>query len=441
MSSHNPIPSSAIRSSVSIANYGTTRLGSGVTPIALPENAFRTFGLANDETAGSNYIAVNSINNLYHRASIDMVYSFAQERTSSLPMLIKDVVDMPSGSAQYKRRGDTEWTIKTRAGVKTPNAFLDYDSRIMTEVVLHQGNTQDIDLKRRMDGSVSITADFQMSLSDALARDMDKFVQRAIISPVTTIGTDVDEDYSIANQGGVDILPDSNYLVVTNGKTGSNLEIAPLGTDPTIATAKQASITGQRFLDRLGLIVESRNLVPSSMVIIGSPQLRRQLLAIDSFRNIDNTRHFQGAGEYFHTFLWNNFNFIFLKPDAYLKQAKYFHGKKFDEQGNITSAAASTTAGSSVKAIDFGLDSSFKEIPSGAGSTTAADRKALSDVESFLLVDPSGLKRGITHGNYVNTAVLFNNSFADQHYYKTSCSFSVQDFTKVYHVLYKKIVI
>lgn len=386
---------------MAITNVGTTRLvGSAY---AAPAGAFRDFGLA---TSSSNALDSQGIDDIVATSMLDTVYSFAQTKSASLPQLCGMSKEIKGGFLTYHRAGNVDWAVKSKAAADTPHAKIDFDERAVAVTLLDQGILIDMDMQDR--ASLQIGPQFQAKLTYALARNMDKLCQIAMTQQVPRWGMSTSATYQGARTVTLDSFDDDNRIVRTTG--ASTPAVAEIYDETS------GNKSGTQFFDDLVNLAEEANVPAHDLLIIGSPELRRQLKRLDDFRDMENTISYHGD-ENLQVITWLGLNFLFLRRDAYYNGKEELEGDHYDKDGAIKASSVS----------------------SGAGKTTtfASDLSSVA-LETFLAIDMSSMVRGIPSGsNYARVGKRMDQSDAQELYFKAGVAFGRMDETKVWQGVYK----
>ena len=381
---------------MSITNVGTTRLTG--SSYSVPSSAFSLFAL---ESSSSGAIASQEIDSVEALTMLNTIYSFAQTRSATIPMLIGDTQPITDGMLAYIREGNADWAVKSKAAANTPHTTIDHDKRVVLETVLNQGHLIDMDMQRR--SIIQYTPHVQAKLVYSLARNLDKLAQFAVTADVPEWVTDIGKSWAGARTVTTVEFDDDNRIVrTTNAATPAVAEIFD-------ATAGNS--TGTEFFDDLVNRLEENNIPISNVCCIGSPELRRQLKKIKDFRDAENNQSFKG-NENLQVIEWLGIKFVFLFRDAYYNGKEDFEGKKYDRGGAIVSSGTSTTFGADLSAVKL---------------------------ETFVIGDfGSGMVKG---GNasqlYARVGKRLDQSDADELYMKVPVAFGRKDESKFFQVIFK----
>ncbi len=379
---------------MAITNVDTTRLTGSA--YSAPSSAFKEFGL---EITSTGALTSQKIDDIEAVQMLDTIYSFAQTKSASLPMLCGMQIPMSSGVLQYTREGNADWAVKAKAAATTPHTTIDYDTRVVLETLLDQGHLIDMDMQRR--ARFALTPRVQAKLTYALARNMDKLVQFAMTQDVSQWATVVNKSWAGARTVTNVAFKDSQRLVRTTKHA-----------TPAVAELYDTSsgnINGTQFFDNLVNLAEEANIAVENLIIIGSPELRRQLKRIADFRDDEVTVAYRG-NENLNVVTWLDLNFLFLKRDAFYNGKEQFEDKRYGVDGDIVSTG---------------------------GTAFAADLSAIK-LETFLMVDMDSIVCGMPEGgNYSRVAKRMDQSDATELYMKVALAYGRMDESKIWQVIYK----
>lgn len=422
---------------------GAVRLSEGNSAFVTPEGTFKAFGISSNrknmyDPAGSKGLTsygIQQYDMLVRTTMMNAMYRFAETKAALLPGTISRTVDLPSGRGQFNRIGSTEMQLKIQDAGRTPNTDMQVDVREIQEAILHQGYKEGLDTSRR--GYVTLTEEFQTSVAFAIARNMEKWVQIACTDSIGVLGNQVTSSFYGQNTFAQQEFPDANRFVrVTRQTDKINNVVTSLSPDDLlIGATKKALHPGEKFIDDIKEVITSKNLNPRSVVIVGSRNLEKQIQQIPAFRDKDNTLSYHKAYSQTGDLYWHGLNFIFLNYDAYINGREQFVDKHYNQAGMIVASGATNAV--KLDPGNFYFTDAGNTI--ARPSTTALDSKAKiwATYETALIIEPSGLIKGNTYGNYMDESVIPEFSYCKQVYIKASGAYARVDEDKVHQILFK----
>lgn len=370
---------------------------------AIPAAAFNKFNLEIKTGAGT--ISQQNINNVEARQMLNTVYSFAQQKASMLRPLLRDSYTFNGSVMTYLRGGKADWVAKTESAGLTPITTMDYDKRAVFRTLLHAGHNIDIDQDNQ--ASIDIPANFQLQLSYALGRNIDRLIQHAATASVVKLATSVDKDFQGAQTASTVALPSAQRIVKTTGAAVSGIStVSTLDNSVSTDTRK-----GEAFFDDIVEKIEEANVNLADVCIVGPPSLRRQIKNIDKFRNRDYSIVFAGNNENASMFNWLGLDFVIVN-DSYLNKRLEFEDHKIAVNGDFDSS----------------------------GTTLGADLSGANNkLQTAVLISKDALRYGECPSSmYVGSDVLSGNSYAMNLYLKVGLAIGRVDETKVWQILFKK---